>query len=256
MKHIKKKYYFEGAKPPIQDGKEMLSARRDDVQELRKIKKDNIPFLHTTEDTYIMSMFHNYNGQETVIPIPDLTLVYYNNAYLSNNGRKKMEKQLFGKLRDTSAEVSESVTEELYQYIGLATSTIIQMFTSIESFINHLIPDNKPYINIRKDRTEHFNKEQIQIHIRFWDKINDVLPYYENKNFFKTPTPTNAHLRKLKDIRDAIVHTKSNHLFVEQSKLIDSLLKFKYDDTLQAIRKFMNFHKPNYIVDCDCNADF
>lgn len=256
MKHIKKKYYFEELTPPIAAGKQMLSANRNDVKELKKIKKDNIPFLHTTEGTYIMSMFHNYNGLETVIPIPDLTLVYYNNAYLSNNSRKEMEKQLFDKLRNNNSEVSESVTEELYHYIGQATATIIQMFTSIESFINHLIPDHTPFIKVRKERTEHFTKEQIQIHIRFWEKINDVLPYYLHKNFFSTPTPTNSHIRKLKELRDAIVHTKSNHLFIEQSKLIDSLLKFKYVETLEAIRKFMNFYKPNYITDCDCDADF
>jgi len=256
MKHIKKKYYFEESVPPIQEGRELLSAHRSDSKKLKKIKKDNIPFLFTTEQTYIMSMFYNYNGIETVIPIPDLTLVYYNNAYVSNKQRKEMEKKLFAKLRNTEGEVSESVTEELYHYIGMATSTIIQMFTSLESFINHLIPDDKTYIKVRKERTEHFNKEQIQIHIRFWDKINEVLPYFCNLNFFKTSTPTNMHIRKLKELRDSIVHTKSNSLFMEQSKLIESLLKFKYDETLLSIRKFMNFYKDQYIVDCNCSSNY
>lgn len=131
------------------------------------------------------------------------------------------------------------------------------MFTSLESFINFLIPDDIEYPKIRKDRTEIYNKQQIELYIKFWDKVKEVLPFcYDSKNFFKKQTPTNNHLVKLKEIRDEIVHTKSKEMYETQSKLIEKLLKFKYEGTLMALRKFMNFYKANYIVDCDCGNDF
>ncbi|MEL0652254.1 hypothetical protein V6246_12545 [Algibacter sp. TI.3.09] len=256
MKHIKKKYYYQEKVVPVKNSNKGYVIDRPDSKTIKKIKKDVIPFIQTTDGFKVLSMFHNYNGTEVVIPIPDLTLVYNNNAYLNNLTRKEQEKKLFKKLLDTS-EITEVATNELYAYIGVASSSIIQMFTSIESFTNHLIPDDQPYINSsRRDRTESYTKDQIQIHIKFWDKMKDVLPYFHSKNFFQKQTPTNSHITKLKELRDEIVHTKSNQVFESQSNLIEKLLKFKYDETLLAIRKFMNFYIPEYIVECDCNDDF
>lgn len=256
MKHIKKKYYYQEKAIPIKKGKEAVFIDRQDSKTIKKVKNGKIPFIQTTDGFKVLSMFHNYNGTELVIPIPDLTLVYYNNAYLNNLVRKEQEKKLFKKLLDKS-EITEDVVNELYDYIGVACSAIIQMFTSIESFTNHLIPDDIPYINNeRKDRTELYTKEQIQRHIKFWDKMKKVLPYYHTKNFFKKTTPTNSHIIKLKELRDEIIHTKSKQVYESQSKLIERLLKFKYDETLLAIRKFMNFYISEYITECDCNDDF
>lgn len=255
MKHIKKKYYFEEKTLPGKKDKESLLVNRTDSKTINKVKKGTIPFIQTTDGFKILSMFHNYNGTQIVMPIPDLTLVYYNNAYLNNITRKEQEKKLFKKLLNTS-EITEDVSNELYSYIGVASSAIIQMFTSIESFINHLIPDDQNYIHTKKDKTEIYTKEQIQFNIKFWDKIKNVIPYFYSKNFFKKQTPTNSHIAKLKEIRDEIVHTKSNKVFENQSQLIDKLLKFKYDDTLIAITKFMNFYKSDYITECDCDNDF
>lgn len=256
MKHIKKKYYFKNNSLPIQPGKETIKVDRRDTKALKKLKKENIPFIKTIEGDYIMSFNYNYNGIETIIPIPDLTLVYYNNAYLYNISRKEQEKKLFNKLINVNDDLTEDASNELYNYIGLATSSIIQMFTSIESFVNHLIPDDKPYINDRRDKTEHYNKEQIQFSIKFYDKIKLVLPYFYSKDFFKNRTLTNSHIDNLKSLRDEIVHTKSNFLYDNQSQLIKKLLNFKYEETLKAIRKFMNFYIENYIVDCDCEKEF
>ncbi len=256
MKHIKKKYYYQEKRVPIQEGREPIKADRRDNKNLKKLKKGNIPFIKTTEGEFIMSMSYNYNGTEAIIPLPDLTLIYYNNAYLNNISRKSQEKKLFEKLLNGEDELTENVTNELYNYVGVATSSIIQMFTSLESFINHQLPDEIPYIYVRKDKTEYYNKEQIQMYIKFWDKVKEVLPYYHSKNFFQNVTPTNSHIRNLKDLRDEIVHTKSNQLYDVQAKLIEKLLKFKYDETLIAIRKFMNFYDENYIIDCNCKNDF
>ncbi|WP_338357161.1 hypothetical protein [Yeosuana marina] len=57
-------------------------------------------------------------------------------------------------------------------------------------------------------------------------------------------------------MRNEIVHPKSESSFQSQEKLINELLKFKYDLTLEAVVKFMNFYIPDYISECDCGVDY
>jgi len=153
--------------------------------------------------------------------------------------------------------LGEDATNEIYRYYGFASSCIISLFTSIESFINHIIPNDKPYINELKNKTEYFTKEQIQKGISFDIKTNKVLPYFfDEKNYFRNRTPSNQHITNLKNLRNEIVHPKSEATFQAQEETIKRLLNFKYDATFEAVAKFMNFYQPNYISECDCGLDF
>ena len=77
-----------------------------------------------------------------------------------------------------------------------------------------------------------------------------------SKNFFLNPTPTNQNITNLKNLRDEIIHTKSEIDYSKQQILLKSVLSFKYDQTFEAVAKFMNFYKPDYITECNCGADF
>ncbi|MDM1550521.1 MULTISPECIES: hypothetical protein [Empedobacter] len=258
MKHIKKKFYLESKDVPVplKEGKKLLTVDRSDNATLKNIKKgENISFVKTEDENYRLALIYKHQGQHIFLPVPDFTLVYFNNAYLNNKSRKKLEKLLFKKINNIENGYSENVDSEIYGYIGIATSAIIQMFTSLESFINYLIPDEGVYIKIRPEKTESYNKEQIQKNIRFMEKVKEVLPFFTSKNFFINQTLTNNHIVNLKNIRDEIVHTKSNFLYQSQTELLEKLLKFKYDDTLSAIRKFMNFYIKDYNIDCDCSSE-
>lgn len=59
----------------------------------------------------------------------------------------------------------------------------------------------------------------------------------------------------LKAFRDSIIHTKQNPDQSSYFKLMKIALDFKYDTALESVAKFMNFYKPDYIVECDCGSD-
>ena len=63
-------------------------------------------------------------------------------------------------------------------------------------------------------------------------------------------------LENLKNLRNEIVHPKSEASFRKQEELIQSLLNFKYEKTFEAVMKFMNYYQSDYIVECDCGVDF
>lgn len=261
MKHITRKFLFQEKtlpipKDPSKKAEDLIHHvdRRDN--KTLKSKKNMSVFMKTVEGEYLMGFIHNYNGAHTPVPLPDFTLVHFDFAHNSNAERKIKEKELFGKLIAPELEVTEDVTHEIYAYYGYASSCIISLFTSIESFVNHIIPSDKPFMRELNNKTELYNKAQIQEVLPFWDKLKLVLPYYYGKNFFLNPTPTNQHIANLKNLRDDIIHTKSEIDYSKQQALLKSVLSFKYDQTFEAVAKFMNFYRPEYITECDCGADF
>jgi hypothetical protein len=60
----------------------------------------------------------------------------------------------------------------------------------------------------------------------------------------------------LKEFRDQIIHTKPDDNPLMYDSLIKMSLNFKYDETLEAVATFMNYYRPDYIVECNCGLDF
>lgn len=262
MKHIKKRFLFQEKtlpftpKDPSKKIEDIIHTvdRRD--TKVLKTKKDVAVFLKTDQGDYLMGCIHNYNGVHTAVPLPDFTLIHFDFAHNCNRERKQQEKELFSKLIAPKLEVTEDVINEVYAYYGYASSCIISLFTSIESFVNHLIPDNEPFIRELNNKTELYSKIQIQESLSFYDKLKIVLPYYFGKNFFSNSTPANQTITNLKNLRDEIIHTKAELDYSKQQALLKSVLSFKYDNAFDAVAKFMNFYKADYIKECDCGVDF
>lgn len=255
MKHIKKKYQFqiEGV-DKIKEVGEPVSA--NDGNLIKKAKEKDL-YVTTEKDFVIKAFPFKHSKGIAVIPIPDLTLVYYDSAYNQNRERKDVETKLLNKLTSKNDKFGEDATNEIYHYYGNASGCIIFLFTSLESFINHILPDDKSYSLETDKNTAHYNKKQIQRHIAFDDKLKKVLPQLlDGANFFTHQTTHTQHITNLKKLRDELIHTKSDISFGNQEELIKRLLQFKYDETFIAVAKFMNFYKPNYVVDCDCELDF
>jgi hypothetical protein len=97
-------------------------------------------------------------------------------------------------------------------------------------------------------------KKQIQVSISFMDKLTQVLPAANTISFFKkNRTPTNAHIYKLKDLRNDIVHTKSDRTEQNNVEILKRLFSFKYDETFEATFKLFNFYRPGFIEECPCD---
>lgn len=254
MKHIKKKFALRLKNLPIKENTSFSIIDRRDNDMLKAIDKTGkIPFMIDAEGYHTLSLMYNNQGKELLVPIPDLTLVYYDSAYINNYKRKIFENDLFKKLSQTS-DLTDDVSHEIYIYINYATTSLIMMFTSIESFLNSLIPENGSYKN--KKGVVH-NKEKIERYIKFEEKILQVIPsfekkiFYNNKNDFKR-----SPIGKLKNLRDEIIHTKSSFMYQKQSELIEQIMDFEFDKTLLEVKKYMNFYKLNYIENCPCNQNF
>ncbi|MBD3724160.1 MAG: hypothetical protein IE891_05105 [Flavobacteriaceae bacterium] len=260
MKHIKKKYLFEDKLKNIDfdnnESFEKVNPNSINSDFLKSVSKSKNVVLNTDLDEKILAFIYNNNGSYITIPLPDFTLVYYDFAYKLNIKRKEISIEVFKKLNNYD-DFSEVNGDLIYNFYGYSSSCIINLFTSMESFINSMLPHDKKFIKKLNNKTEIYDREQIQFNIPFFDKLKKVLPqFYENKNFFNNPTPANNQISKLKELRDKIIYTKSDSTGEVQIELFKELLKFDYDKTFVSVKKLINFYKPDYIIDCPCEKNF
>ncbi len=231
MKHIKRNFLFH---KELQNDKRLkeetveVEIQEIDQKFLKKNSKDKFTVIKTASGEKIFSFIYNDNGTQCIIPVPDFSLVNYNFAYNLNIRRKELRKNLFKNFADISS-ANEINLSFAYDYHGTASSCIISLFTFIECFINDIIPEEFLY-NIESDKkTEIYNKIQIQQSISFNDKLTKVLPQAIGKNFFSNPNPTNIHIHNLRNLRNEIIHTKSditgqNHVEILQKLLLRSVV--------------------------------
>ena len=260
MKHIKKSFL-------IQQPSNFLDLSKSEFKKIdfskefahdKKIKaNNNIVFIETDQNLLIGGFIHKENGLNYVLPVPDPTLIYFNNAQEITHQIKKFRKNLFDKLNMEEGALTETALNEIYQYYGASSGFVIFLFTSIESFINQMIPENFIYKNNHSKRTELYNKTQIQESIDFKTKITKVMSQITGNDFFKKRSPTNEYIWNLKTFRDEIIHTKpQDDNPLRYKDLIKKSLNFKYDKALESVAKFMNYYKPNYITECGCGVDY
>lgn len=257
MKHIKRKFLFHDELQKIDLTESSNYIKKDEINEqlLKKNSKDGFIILETELGEKVFSFIYNNSGKHFMIPVPDFSLVNYNFAYTLNIERKEHRRKLIENLADltTPNEVSNTYA---YDYQGCASSCVICLFTAIECFVNDIIPEDFVYQIKSPRKTETYDKKQIQVSISFMDKLTQVLPSAFGISFFKNSTPTNNHIYNLRDLRNDIVHTKSDRSGKNNIEILKRLLNFKYDETLEATFKLFNFYRPGFIEECPCDKDW
>jgi len=255
MKHIKRNFLFHNQlhnDKRLTEEIQQVDFDKIDQQFLKKNSKDNFAIITTDSDEKIFSFIYNDNGRSCMIPVPDFSLVNYSFAYNLNIQRKEQRKNLVKNLADIS-NATEINFSFAYDYHGTASSCIISLFTSIECFINDIIPEEFEYKIESDKKTEIYNKSQIQYSISFNDKLTKVLPQALGINFFAKPNTTNVHIHNLRNLRNEIIHTKSDKTGRKHVEILKKLLNFKYDETFMATFKLFNFYKEGFIEECPCD---
>ena len=258
MKHIKKRFQFE--RFLTEEEKERLKSKsiEFDKHEGQKIKlEDGFVAVFVTETGKHFSAFqHNIGGKKFFIPEPDPVLIYFNNAYLSYRAVEKSKKELIEKL-DIEL-MDENVKNELYTFFGNSFGFATMLFTSIEAYINRSIPKNHIFRDIKSNRTEEYDKNQIERYLSFDVKVKKILNHLKQKNFSLAHPNKNQHIEHLKEFRDSIIHTKANKgKTTPYDYLYKKAFDFKYKETIESVKNWLNFYESNdYIEDCDCGNDW
>lgn len=260
MKHLVKKYV-----KAVKVGEDVVevfdNAPIDEkaITEISEKKMDGYYAMALTENNQIVQTFKYVNGENVfLIPEPDPIIIYFDTARHFHKTIEKRKVDLFSKLSNHSNNFS-SVNGDFYWYFSTVCNYVIFQFLSIEAFINKTIPKDFEYRkSIQDKKTELFDRYQIQRNIEFLEKIKTVLPLATGKNFVQEFSHKYDLIKRLKEFRDEIVHTKSfegksSPNFYEE--LFVTSLDFEFDKTLFAARDFINYHQPDLIEECNCGKD-
>lgn len=257
MKHLVKKYV---KKTKLNDDvMEVINNAPIDEKKIKELSDSNLDGYYgiaiTTDNEFIQTFKYLHNKKTFLIPEPDPIVIYFDTARNFHKEINKRRDDLFSKLSKETVNIV-AVNGDFYWYFSVVSNYAIFLFLSLEAFINKMIPLDFEYKKrIPNKRTELYNKSQIQKHIEFLEKIKNVLPEVFDKNFVTEQSHKYDLIKKLKEFRDEIVHTKSYQEkgtpnFYEN--LFVTSLDFDFDKTLYASRDFINYYQPNLIEECHC----
>ena len=252
MKHIKRKF-LNANKIKFNLNKIPDSSKLDHEKNMNRIGIENIIAWRLTETGYLIQGFmYNDKSSNIFIPAAHPIVIYFNAAqnYLAKVYEYK-EKLLI--ILNDQLSIAENQRDAVYTYFSLATLFTTSLYNSLEAFMNYIIPEKYEYYIKNKK----INKQYIQRHSIFKDKIEFIVPLATNKDFVKIFGDKYVVIKGLKEYRDEVMHTKaySDIHSNPYRKLFVMALDFDYEAAIWAVRDYINFYEVNLIEDCNCGKD-
>ncbi len=263
MKHIKKKF-LEQYKASQEEFENLRNTSIEfDITQASKVQPPKeYDILLFTDQSVIIKGFHiKIDGNNYIIPEPDPILIMYNHAYLFYIEIDKTKKQLLEAFNFTNESTSNNIIYSqinvLYSYFGICNGFIINLFASLEAFINHTIPEYYVYHDVKKDKTSVYNKEQIERHLSFDTKYSAIIKQIKNIDYKNKYPLKHQHIMNLKEMRDNIIHLKAKKGGdTKYDYIFKKVINFNYKEALLAIKHYFNTLRDNYIEDCPCNENY
>lgn len=255
MKHIKKVFLkLQNLDIPID-----VTERPKNLQQLKNTS-EQVVIRRDEEGNNYLGFIHRDKERKGnyVVNVPVMPMVFFDSAYTSNLHLRIAKGELLEGLERENHDglYYPQYDHNIYRFIGYSTSMIILLCNSLECFANEMIAQKRyVYVNILKNKSESFDHIQIQNSIDFKTKLFTILPAV----FEKKLDPNSLFLQPIHhliNLRNDITHLKlEDNLIIERSKITRKLLSYDYDKTLLDVRKFINYFVPNYLQDCDCDAE-
>lgn len=149
-------------------------------------------------------------------------------------------------------DIEENGTHDCYnQYVKYRSSSIIMLVSSLEAYLNHIIPNDFVYTTTRKGKQVEFDKEKIEsTKVSFIEKLNEVIPQWIGKpDFWTTYQQENNIIEDLYKNRRNLIHLKTNSDddFKRYFPAIDKMLDLDILAAIDATIKFMNVVSPGFV---------
>jgi hypothetical protein len=257
MEHLKKK--FVSARKVNNEVSEQIENVTVDEDAMVKLTQSGLNGYYAavmTDNNQLIQAF-NYtdrkNGKIFFIPEPNPIVIYFETGRHFLNDIDNKRSLLFNELNKKSPEAG-LILNYTFAYFQVTSITITFFFNAVEAFINNLIPKDYNYKRELNSKTELFDKLQIQRFLTFDEKIKKVIPNVTGKSFHSIFGQKWDRIKKLKEFRDEIMHTKAydKESPVLYENLYNTSLNFAYEETQEAVKDFINFYEENLIEECKC----
>lgn len=249
------------SKDVTDDGYEFMINQKPTQESIKKLKagdfKEYIPHILTDKQTFIQCFKYKYGKKTYIIPEPNPIVIYFSNAQVNLANIKECRVKLMDALNYGKDDLGDAMNS-FYNFFGHVSNFVTSLFNSLEAFLNHQIPNDFEYKRFSKQKTELYNKEQIQRQISFEEKIKKVIPQVKEKSFHRHQAHKFDIILTFKEFRDDIVHTKVDEKNAPNlyHKLFAKSLDYDYNETIQIVKEYLNYYEPELIEKCNCGSDY
>lgn len=136
-------------------------------------------------------------------------------------------------------------------YIKYRVSSIIMLVSSLEAFLNHIIPNDFIYSTKRKDKEIKLSKADIEgPQVNFREKLIDIVPQsLKNDSFWDNIQDVKNTILELYENRKNLIHLKTNaeNDFDIYFRTIDKMLDLDINIAIDSTISYMNRAAPNFI---------
>jgi hypothetical protein len=212
-------------------------------------KKELFSFIPIVEDDQFFVSF-----------FPDPIQLYYSLAFSNYQFSVEARDSIVIQKNQKAKSPFNLINGYLYNWhLQYKISTIIFLHSTIEAFVNYIMPDDFIFIHEIKGaasdkfhRTiKEYNKEQTEKYIQFKDKIGLVVPQITGIDFQKQYQGIYDDILTISKIRNDIIHLRTTSL--EKNKrhfesVFEKLINIELHPYVNSVKDFLNIIKPNFIV--------
>ncbi|MBK9543685.1 MAG: hypothetical protein IPO49_15475 [Bacteroidetes bacterium] len=254
MSHIKIKHNFVA---PLNEGVKKVMRENDGVspiqtEEILARAEEFEVIITTTDDRIVTGFQYSEMGKMNIIFEPNPIITFFAVAHKYVQSAIALRRELL----ETEMKFDDAVDLQLhktFRFLTSSTTCTLQMFASLETMLNIEIEKcNQPLIYNDEEKTIGW----ILRHVAFEEKIKSILPQIHESNFHSDFGHQYEYIKKLKTLRDNTMHYKpTSDKVAAVRSFITANLKFEFEETLHAVKDFINYYNISLIENCNCGKD-
>lgn len=202
--------------------------------------------LLMSENEVILGFDYLYLNQKKFIPEINPVTIFFSNAVMSHRLLLEYRKKLIENSPSVKNLTAQINPNDFGNFFQLATNMIVNLQATIESLANRIIPKEMEFIG----------RDGEVFEPSLFHKINIVLPEIKGLKFKTKYGKQNNFIRQLVDLRNEIIHLKpAGEINSAYKEVYRRMINFKYTETIQAVRIFVDFYEKGLIEECQCQKE-
>lgn len=201
------------------------------------------------ENEFIYGFDYFYDDDKIIIPELNPVMIFYSNAVMSHRKLMLSRHELLTNSPTIKNYKKNGIDANLFgNFFRMATNCIVNLQSTLESFVNRTIPDEHQFLD----------KNDIPFEPTIFHKLDKALPVIKNRRFKSKFKKHNYQIRKLIELRNEIIHLKptQENTNTKYKVVYRKMLKFDYTQAIIAVENFVNFYEPNLFENCQCGKEF
>lgn len=249
---------WDVANTAMKDVEENISNTEPDKSEYKSQELVGILHYETEERKMVFMLPIEFDDNIYTSAFPDPILLYLSISHKHYEISEQVKSKLFKKSSMSSGSnmrmfnSAVNSTNDIYNtYLQSRVCSIVMLHSSIEAFVNLIIPENVRYSWITRKGTRILNKQEINKKLIFKDKLIHVLKHVTGIDLENSHKDLTDEILNFYKVRNDFIHLKSNmenSFKPSHTTVFNNMLNMEIEKYQNVAHEFMNLIKPNYIV--------